>query len=47
MKSRLAELTASSSANAIETAAAHFEEIRHDEMGHRDVFKIVLIELES
>ena len=28
-------------------AAARFEEIRHDEMGHRDAFKIALAKLES
>jgi rubrerythrin len=28
-------------------AAARFEEIRHDEMGHRDAFKIALANLES
>jgi len=27
--------------------AARFEEIRHDEMGHRDAFKIALAKLES
>jgi rubrerythrin len=29
------------------TAAARFEEIRHDEIGHRDAFKIALAKLES
>jgi rubrerythrin len=29
------------------TAAALFEEIRHDEIGHRDAFKIALAKLES
>jgi rubrerythrin len=28
-------------------AAARFEEIRHDEMGHRDAFKVALAKLES
>ena len=28
-------------------AAARFEEIRHDEMGHRDAFKIALAKLQS
>jgi rubrerythrin len=28
-------------------AAARFEEIRHDEMGHRDAFKMALAKLES
>jgi rubrerythrin len=28
-------------------AAARFEEIRHDEMGHRDAFKIALAQLKS
>ena|SRR5271157_1666972 len=28
-------------------AAARFEEVRHDEMGHRDAFKIALAKLES
>lgn len=28
-------------------AAVRFEEIRHDEMGHRDAFKIALAKLES
>lgn len=28
-------------------AAARFEEIRHDEIGHRDAFKIALAKLES
>jgi rubrerythrin len=28
-------------------AATRFEEIRHDEMGHRDTFKIELAELKS
>ncbi len=28
-------------------AAARFEEIRHDEMGHRDAFKIALAKLKS
>ena len=28
-------------------AAARFEEIRHDEMGHRDAFKTALTKLES
>ena len=28
-------------------AAARFEEVRHDEMGHRDGFKIALADLES
>jgi rubrerythrin len=27
--------------------AARFEEIRHDEIGHRDAFKIALVKLES
>ncbi len=28
-------------------AAARFEEIRHDEIGHRDAFKMALVKLES
>jgi rubrerythrin len=28
-------------------AAARFEEIRHDEIGHRDAFKVALAKLES
>ena len=28
-------------------AAARFEEIRHDELGHRDAFKVALTKLES
>jgi len=32
---------------AIETAAARFEEIGHDEMGHQDGFKIALADLGS
>jgi rubrerythrin len=29
------------------SAAARFEEIRHDELGHQDAFKVALTKLES
>lgn len=41
------EFAQKATASGDAAAAARFEEIRHDEMGHRDAFKMALAKLES